>query len=525
MNKKNIIIIIAICLVAVLSMVFILIWFLGDKGNEQTGTPQTVKLSWNFGYKKDAWQAVAEAYNEKNPFGHILVLDEQSGANYDQWLRTELLDSKSTTSIVLNYGVSEYFSQNKFVNFNGYVQTANPYNDNQVWKSTMQDSAFIPTGTNREVYNINYETTATCWYYNKDLFAEHQLTPPTNWDELIALCEVLESKGITPLSISADSEGLISWQIGWLFRLYSDQFFREEAELALAIPGDYCYDSELQKNFTFDKTDVNNDAEQGFVVNYLRFMKLVKDGVVGPDTAKFKALLGELMRLIPTYVPENFLTMNTSDSQRTFINGNAAMYIGLMEFGAGWERTINDSGTANIFELGNFNNPPMTHQLRSVDYVRSMGGASGTLGIVNRNKAHNDAAADFLKYFTSIEGQSLYFQMLSELDVAPSGPSLVKNVVMPQKWAGVFENISYNGLADNNPMTFFSRGFWEVASTNTTYVGKARNLFEKSISIDDYCIAMQAECIKGINKKISTYDWRTDALDDVTRNPKPTPAN
>ncbi|WP_232549848.1 ABC transporter substrate-binding protein [Propioniciclava soli] len=58
----------------------------------------------------------------------------------------------------------------------------------------------VPTG-------LSYYTGLT---YNKEIFAENGLTPPTTWDEFITLCETLKTNGITPISIGGkDTAGII----------------------------------------------------------------------------------------------------------------------------------------------------------------------------------------------------------------------------------------------------------------------------------------------------------------------------
>ena len=54
---------------------------------------------------------------------------------------------------------------------------------------------FVPTdGT----YIAPYMANAAGILYNKDMFEEHGWEIPTNWDELISLCEEIQSEGILP---------------------------------------------------------------------------------------------------------------------------------------------------------------------------------------------------------------------------------------------------------------------------------------------------------------------------------------
>jgi ABC-type glycerol-3-phosphate transport system substrate-binding protein len=45
-------------------------------------------------------------------------------------------------------------------------------------------------------------------YYNKAIFAEHNLTPPQSWEEFLALCATLSSQGVTPLVLDGSAYGI-----------------------------------------------------------------------------------------------------------------------------------------------------------------------------------------------------------------------------------------------------------------------------------------------------------------------------
>ncbi len=49
------------------------------------------------------------------------------------------------------------------------------------------------------VYGVPYAANAAGILYNRDMFEEHGWEIPTTWDELIALCEEIQSQGILPL--------------------------------------------------------------------------------------------------------------------------------------------------------------------------------------------------------------------------------------------------------------------------------------------------------------------------------------
>ncbi|WP_438026684.1 ABC transporter substrate-binding protein [Sorangium sp. So ce233] len=76
------------------------------------------------------------------------------------------------------------------------------------WLSTVPASV-VETVTHRgHVYAVPVNVhRVNCLFYNKRLFAENELTPPTTLDELYAVNEAFAAKGITPLALAAKDPG------------------------------------------------------------------------------------------------------------------------------------------------------------------------------------------------------------------------------------------------------------------------------------------------------------------------------
>lgn len=65
-------------------------------------------------------------------------------------------------------------------------------------------------------------------YYNKQIFADYNLSPPETWDEFLAICDTLLANGEIPLSIGASD----AWSVhGWFeylnLRMNGAQFYRD----------------------------------------------------------------------------------------------------------------------------------------------------------------------------------------------------------------------------------------------------------------------------------------------------------
>ena len=491
--------------------------------------PNTLTLAWDFNVKMPVWEKVAEAYNAYHPEVKI-KLDQKDGQTYNNWLANQLNASKADADIVINNGVTQFFPSGKFVDFSQYLMRGNPYADGAVWSDLLESSAFQPYAGGKQVVSLNNESIVTAWFYNEDLFEElgvigfmdGKMPEDWNWDDLIKACGYIKEKGKIPVALGGDYSCFWAWQGGWLYRVYTDQYFRDMEELAVAQPGDYCYDEELQASWTFDKEDKNNDNVSNFVPNLLRVAKKVKEGEIGPSHPKYKDMVKNLSRLIPAYVPDGFTSMSNSDAANKFILGEAAIYIDQLNFYAGLERTFADNG-AKAFEVGVFRYPPMTSQTPGVevgvDYTRDPGGASGNFGIIYKNKEKSDLAVDFLMYFFSPEGQNVFLEAMAEEDVAPNGIPLIKNTEIPDRWAGKYD-MEFPGKADSNPLGAFSNGFMEVQESIREFVEQSQAYYNGQQTLDEYCANLQQKaCLDNINGWLKNMGYRPNALDNPALDP------
>ena len=89
--------------------------------------------------------------------------------------------------------------------------------------------------------------------------------------------------------------------------------------------------------------------------------------------------------------------------------------------------------------------------------TRDIGGNGGFLSVVNHlgNSDQNELNKDFIKFFMSPYGQTIYYKGLAANNAVPKGVSSVKNdlVVVPEEWKSFFEEsnktITFSGNSDN----------------------------------------------------------------------------
>ena len=60
-----------------------------------------------------------------------------------------------------------------------------------------------------DVYKRQLEYHVEMTWYNKEIFEQYNLTPPTTMDEWLNVCKTLKDNGITPISV----DGVDRWPV------------------------------------------------------------------------------------------------------------------------------------------------------------------------------------------------------------------------------------------------------------------------------------------------------------------------
>ena len=136
---------------------------------------------------------------------------------------------------------------------------------------------------------IPYSLMAAAVLYNRQIFADHGLTVPTTWDELIAVCDTLAAAGVTPL-----------------YSTFKDPWTIAQGPFDYSVGG------------TVDTTKF--------------FNQIKRQGTnVGPDSPvsfekQFLAPVQQMQQLVP-YSQDNAASRGYGDGNLAFANGEAAMYL------------------------------------------------------------------------------------------------------------------------------------------------------------------------------------------------------
>jgi raffinose/stachyose/melibiose transport system substrate-binding protein len=90
---------------------------------------------------------------------------------------------------------------NKFIRANAVLDIT-PYLDENggEWRSSIMKAGLEPFALGGKNYGVPLRINCKYFVYNKEIFAEYNLTPPETWDQLLAVCETLKKNGVTPIA-------------------------------------------------------------------------------------------------------------------------------------------------------------------------------------------------------------------------------------------------------------------------------------------------------------------------------------
>jgi len=202
------------------------------------------------------------------------------------------------------------------------------------------------------------------FWYNKAIFTANGLTPPTTWDEFLALCSKLKSAGITPL-VDGNKD---KWPIGSIASHLAERSLGNDAYVA-AIKGEQPMNS------------------AGMVAAFDNLKTLADNG----------------------YINKSVNALPDDQATTQFLLGKAAM-IGI----GSW--LVSDQITqAPKLQIGYFNMPTLPG---SGDQKSVLGVSTGF--VVNANSEHVSAGTDFLALMSAPEATKLFAEAgLTPMTVDP----------------------------------------------------------------------------------------------------------
>jgi raffinose/stachyose/melibiose transport system substrate-binding protein len=215
-----------------------------------------------------------------------------------------------------------------------------------------------------KLYGVPYALQTLQVLYNKKIFADQGLQPPTTWAQFTAACDKLKKAGITPLSTS----GLQPWVLAIDHQIFGATRYGGDDFANAVLAG--------KKNFT------------------------------DPD---YLASLDVTAKLKP-YYPDKVTAVDYPDAQTLFTSGKAAMYPGGSYEVGPFTKTNPD------LQIGFFDAPPPPGA--KIDHALTSGYVDGSYG-VNAHSGHRTEAIELAKWMATPEFGRLYASTLKQISAVP----------------------------------------------------------------------------------------------------------
>lgn len=270
-------------------------------------------------------------------------------AEYFDKLRTSFA-SGDAPNVFIEYGgsrVMDYVESDALLDMKPY------FDEDPDWYDTFYPSMFgdliyedYPDG----IWGVPFKSYTVALFYNKEIFEEQGLTPPTTWDELLDVCAKLKEAGIKPFQIGEkDTFRLGHFHNNVVIKTLGAGAAAQLADRSLA------YDSEE------------------LIETYQKIKDLLDNGYLGDD----------------------IISMDYTTEKSVFADGGAAMH-----YDGSWY-VSEIYGTDFYDKVGVVPFPTINEEYAD----NAQGGASDMWFVTKMDKSDEEIAAsvEFLKWFTSIE--------------------------------------------------------------------------------------------------------------------------
>ena len=417
---------------------------------------------------EEAWNAVASASMAKHPEVNVVV-DLKPSENYSQWVQN-MFATENPTADIVNINEAGAISAGKSINWLEYVYNDSPYSDG-IWADQFNFSAQVLDLVRNEMTALSLDSVQVLWVYNKDIFAKVGVEPPATWDEFVAVCEKLDAAGYQPIAIAGDYDSFWAGAIGWLAQIYADQTTRSMINVFRAQEGDFCYDPDIDGVWSYDPTDPYNDDSWKVNQNAVRVYKAMVDGEFTADTAGMRTVWNNFAKIFPKYAGgENFFGTKSTGVSPLFYQQKAAIICDgawrLGQFKNEMSKLTSGQTVENLdmaaegitmFDIGTFNMPSMEGEGIEAP-ARTIEVATGFLGAIKKDKAHDEAVADFMMFLSSEEGYSAYLTAAYEAGMTIQGPPLVYGAKLPADVQVMFDNLTFIGNCQKGSGQKLARG-------------------------------------------------------------------
>lgn len=350
----------------------------GCASSETASQGSTVSVwSWR-DQDKEIWTKVEKALQDA---GKDIKIDFRSvtATQYDASLQTAMNGGQGPDILTIRAGagVTKYAEPKQIVALGDKVPGLKDFSD-----GTLGQVSF-----NGAVFAVPFAVQTTQFFYNKDIFAQHNLSEPKSWNDLMEIMKTLKEKGITPMSVSGRE--------GWALNLIVD---------------------------SVGATSLGDEWVQGLI-----------DGKNKYNDPEFVDVLSRINDL-KVYFQDGFMAAGYQDMQTAFAQGQTAIILD----GIWAVKALKEQNPE--LNMGSFMTPPVNAGDPSRIYAFVDGGYA-----LNAGSENQEAALEVLKFAASKDYGQFYTDTFGEISAYP-GIVPTEGTEMLKQAMDRFKNNSINNL-------------------------------------------------------------------------------
>jgi raffinose/stachyose/melibiose transport system substrate-binding protein len=305
---------------------------------------------------KEAYDRIIRVFEQRNP-GIKVEFVPFRATEYNTILSTALTAGKGPDIIHLRaYGGLETFTAP------GYIAPLSFETVPELRTFSRQILEGAKGKKDGKLYGVPFASQTLVIFYNKKIYAQHNLTPPKTWDDFVTVLKALKDKGVLPLA----NGGKDGWTLEVMSGVIAPNFY-----------GGTSFFDAVTRGQTSFKDPVYTNA------------------------------LRRMLELRP-YMHQNFMGVDYATMQQLFISEQAAMFIG-GAFEIGFFRAQNKNLDFDVFAA-----PPL--KAGTTPWVSSY--ADGNYGIYAKTP-HMDAALKFIRFTATREFGQMFADMLAQASAVP----------------------------------------------------------------------------------------------------------
>lgn len=342
------------------------------------------------------WNQILDNYKEKS--GVTVEMENFENAEFRTWITTQHAANNAPEVFDMNYSWAwEDYNKGYLIDFNDYLDTANPYNQDKKLGDTMSDilmqQAVNPD--NGSVPGIPGRVLGVKIIYNKTMLTDAGVTElPKTYTQFKAACKKLQEKGYVPFGFANAkvNDAHMNW---WLHNFVSQM------------------DSGLR-----EQMDIDGD---GFVAKN-ELVAATDKGLIDYTKAPFKDAI-ELLKDFSTYWNTDFNSTDQNGVVDLWLSGKVAMTT-VGSFQANLLTELEDLG----FDYGLMQLPVLTTDDYPQVTGKSLNNGGRLVDVFAVTKVEDPvkqaAAIDFVKYllspevFTILMDEFLTIPPLKDMDLS-----------------------------------------------------------------------------------------------------------